>query len=432
MEYGGYLEVVDNLIGDNSDSGIYLYEVDSGAEVRIEGNSITGNEDGIYVADEIRSGGLFNVDGNDVSHNGGVGLWLCGDAETLKDSEAYVLGNSFDANEGWGIYGYLEHARLDVSNCNKVTNNAGGGIYLDGSDTEMVGIHNNNVGGNTGWGLLNESEETLDATSNWWGDTSGPYHPESNAAGVGDQVSGDVAYQPWLMSACDPSSISAGLKASVRTGKPGLVVRFTDLSESGCEIVEWLWDFGDGGTSTEQNPKHTYLKPGVYSVSLTVRDACGYSDTMTMKAHITVKEVERDRTPEPARLGVSYLHIDPLQVLPGQVVNVSANVCNQGEERGTRTVSLMVNGEAVESQSVAVSGGTCQQVTFTVSRAVPGTYQVAIDGMVGQFSVLAPTIVTNTVPSSAPSDGLGTAGIVAIIVVMLVLIAALVVVFRRT
>ncbi|MCK9356207.1 MAG: hypothetical protein M0R22_03535, partial [Dehalococcoidia bacterium] len=82
-------------------------------------------------------------------------------------------------------------------------------------------------------------------------------------------------------------------------------------------------------------------------------------------------------------------------------------------------------------QSVAVSGGSCQQVVFRVSRAVPGTYHVAIDGMTGTFSVLAPRTVTGSVPSQQDT-GLGTAGVVAIIVVMLALIGALVVVFRRS
>jgi len=137
-----------------------------------------------------------------------------------------------------------------------------------------------------------------------------------------------------------------------------------------------------------------------------------------------------DRPPEPAKLGVSYLNIDPAQVLPNQEVVVSANICNSGEERGSKTVSLMLNGQAIDSQSVAVSGGACQQVVFKTSRAVPGTYQVAVDGMVGQFSVLAPRTVTNNVPSQQ-STGLGTAGIIAIIAVLIVLIVALILVFRR-
>jgi hypothetical protein len=56
---------------------------------------------------------------------------------------------------------------------------------------------------------------------------------------------------------------------------------------------------------------------------------------------------------------------------------------------------------------------------------------VAIDGMTGTFSVLAPRTVTGSVPSQQDT-GLGTAGVVAIIVVMLALIGALVVVFRRS
>jgi len=143
-----------------------------------------------------------------------------------------------------------------------------------------------------------------------------------------------------------------------------------------------------------------------------------------------VEEVERDEAPESADLGVSYLLVDPVQVLPNQEVTVSANVCNQGEERGSKTVSLMVNGVAEQSQTVGVSGGSCQQVTFRLSRAVPGTYQVAIDGMAGEFSVLAPLTVQASVPSQQDT-GLGTAGVVAIVVVLLALIAALVVLFFR-
>ena len=149
-----------------------------------------------------------------------------------------------------------------------------------------------------------------------------------------------------------------------------------------------------------------------------------------MKAYITIATRASDDKVEPAKLSVSYLNIDPAQVLPNQEVVISANICNSGEERGSRTVSLLLNGQAIESQSVGVSAGACQQVVFKTSRAVPGTYQVAIDGMTGQFSVLAPRTVTNTVPSRQQS-GLGTPGIIAIIAVVVVLIAALIIVFRR-
>lgn len=55
-------------------------------------------------------------------------------------------------------------------------------------------------------------------------------------------------------------------------GDPSTVI-FEDLSTG--EIDEWLWDFGDGTTSGEQFPEHTYEGPGIYTVCLTISDSLG-------------------------------------------------------------------------------------------------------------------------------------------------------------
>jgi PKD repeat protein len=52
-------------------------------------------------------------------------------------------------------------------------------------------------------------------------------------------------------------------------------IHFTDLSTSSGNIDAWEWDFGDGTTSTEQNPTHTYASPGTYLVCLTIYDDDG-------------------------------------------------------------------------------------------------------------------------------------------------------------
>jgi len=52
------------------------------------------------------------------------------------------------------------------------------------------------------------------------------------------------------------------------------------MNDSSGSITEYQWDFGDGNISTEQNPVHTYLQPGVYDVSLAVTNASGFTDTM--------------------------------------------------------------------------------------------------------------------------------------------------------
>ncbi len=54
------------------------------------------------------------------------------------------------------------------------------------------------------------------------------------------------------------------------------VIQFTDLSrDPDGQIVEWLWDFGDGATSGKQNPAHRYQDDGAYVVKLTVTDDDG-------------------------------------------------------------------------------------------------------------------------------------------------------------
>jgi PKD repeat protein len=54
----------------------------------------------------------------------------------------------------------------------------------------------------------------------------------------------------------------------------------------------WLWDFGDGGSSTEQNPAHTYTATGTYTVTLTVSNTVG-ADTVVMPSYVTVVDKRR-------------------------------------------------------------------------------------------------------------------------------------------
>lgn len=61
--------------------------------------------------------------------------------------------------------------------------------------------------------------------------------------------------------------------ADPRVGDPPLTVTFHDLSYGA--VNEYLWSFGDGSTSTLQNPVHTYFVPGSYPVSLLVTNSYG-------------------------------------------------------------------------------------------------------------------------------------------------------------
>jgi Zn-dependent metalloprotease/chitodextrinase len=70
---------------------------------------------------------------------------------------------------------------------------------------------------------------------------------------------------------------------------PGRVVDFTDASfDPDGSIVSWDWDFGDGNTSTAQNPSHTYAADGTYTVTLTVTDDCNPPLSNTISKNVVV------------------------------------------------------------------------------------------------------------------------------------------------
>ncbi len=83
--------------------------------------------------------------------------------------------------------------------------------------------------------------------------------------------------------------VTANFSANVTYGAMPLTVQFTDesISEFGS-VVQWHWDFGDGETSTEQNPEHTYQFQGKKTVTLTVTDELGFTDTKTRWNYIDV------------------------------------------------------------------------------------------------------------------------------------------------
>jgi len=68
----------------------------------------------------------------------------------------------------------------------------------------------------------------------------------------------------------------------------GNTITFTDLTVGTTGLTNWLWDFGDGNTSTDQNPTHTYTSDGTYTVSLTVDDAFGCDRSHTETDFVVV------------------------------------------------------------------------------------------------------------------------------------------------
>ncbi|WP_343858100.1 PKD domain-containing protein, partial [Fulvivirga kasyanovii] len=77
------------------------------------------------------------------------------------------------------------------------------------------------------------------------------------------------------------------------------VITFTDATSvpASTSLMSWVWDFGDGTFSNQQNPTHTYEDPGIYTVKLTAITAQGCSDQTSQVVRVgEVPEVNFDRS----------------------------------------------------------------------------------------------------------------------------------------
>jgi PKD repeat protein len=94
---------------------------------------------------------------------------------------------------------------------------------------------------------------------------------------------------------------------------PPYIIECIDNSSSEPDqpLVEWFWEFGDGGTSTSRNPKHAYSEARLYNINLTVTTWCGkkYSNTsygdISIYCSVPVPEFTTNVTEGYAPLAVS-------------------------------------------------------------------------------------------------------------------------------
>ncbi len=103
--------------------------------------------------------------------------------------------------------------------------------------------------------------------------------PTATPASVSPGVT-QIVTEPGTLAPQPPIS---AFSAEPRSGQYPLTVSFSDISTGSPD--SWLWNFGDGESSTEQNPAHTYRNTGTYPVTLTVSNPYG-SNTRTKADYI--------------------------------------------------------------------------------------------------------------------------------------------------
>jgi len=178
--------------------------------------------------------------------------------------------------------------------------------------------------------------------------------------------------------------------ASPLSGAYPLAVQFTDQSSD--SPYSWLWNFGDGNTSSSQNPTHTYSSTGTYSVTLTATNSIG-SDSLTKSSYISVtpSSISPDLlvvnvVPNPGGAAGGY-------IFEREPNNIKVVVANNGPADAPASV-LVVNSSDGFSATVSVpalTAGAQKQllVVDTSVRATVGSGLVTYNTMLDPDNLIA-------------------------------------------
>jgi hypothetical protein len=143
--------------------------------------------------------------------------------------------------------------------------------------------HGNDIYQNTMYGVYVVGSVSIDAVSNYWGASSGPYHEDLNPSGEGDEVIGDaqnLALIPFSASSFSVVNNApvAMLQVKTTAAYVNQTVNFDGSSSlDDGDIIKYFFDFGDGTTMdiSVGVVRHAFGQPGVYNVSLIVMDDLG-------------------------------------------------------------------------------------------------------------------------------------------------------------
>jgi plastocyanin len=116
---------------------------------------------------------------------------------------------------------------------------------------------------------------------------------------IGEQIEQIKGQMQYLEQTSATSLITVNLEqaklevkftAGTVNAETGDGIQFIPEVVGGFAPYSYAWDFGDGKTSTEANPRHEYNKPGSYTISLTITDDRGNTATQTRNDYVTITQ----------------------------------------------------------------------------------------------------------------------------------------------
>lgn len=340
---GGNAVIENNEIINNTINGIIIT---GDGQATVHNNLISTNTNGIRLTGNLT--GSTSITQNNITLNSQDGIQLAADAY----QDTTIQQNNVSLN-GYGFHAVT--ATSPTITHNSISNNTEGIFYEIGTGHEahFNNIYNNTAGIDVNMDVLDMSLiVTVNATYNYWGSETGPFHKSLNPNGKGNGVGGDGANIDFIFFLSAPidyanAAPTAVLKTDKTIVAPNEPVTFIGTySSDDRRVDQYFFNFGDGensGWTTLTLFNHTYSTIQNYTASLTVIDDFAVASQNTATTNIAIM----DLTPLTVSLSLS-----------NEVADYNGNV----------TVTVQVQDASVPVQNAAVTllsleGGTFSQMS---------------------------------------------------------------------
>ena len=187
-------------------------------------------------------------------------------------------------------------------------------------------------------------------------------------------------------------------------GTVPLTVKFYDNTTHYDNITSWIWNFGDGTNSTEQNPTHNYTTTGTYNVTLTITEQDGDNDTITKENYITVQPTA------PIIEIISPTTANPVYTQSNKTIQITLRYTEPDPLNGTLKIYNATYTVLLITNETVITPGTNITVTanITIPETAPdGKYDLSIT-MFNTYNLSTTATQTNAIiiDSTPPSIGL--------------------------
>jgi parallel beta-helix repeat protein len=312
-----YNQVYNNSLMENQYSGLYLFFSENNV---IFNNSISNNIAGIGLLSSLNN----TISDNNLHNNTEIGIsiesnigWnntILNNSIILSHVAVYLYGQNNTTIKDNIISECMYGIDIDFSenisiNNNTISDSQWQGISLDssinnfimdnsvinsfGNNIYLLNSNNNSIFHNT---FIGSNPQAIDYNTNSWDNgypSGGNYWDDYPGTDQDNDGIGDYPYNITGGSNQDHYPLGYFHPIANFTYYPNnpimqSLVYFTDTSiDPDGTIVSWFWEFGDGDTSTQQNPYNLFVNEGIFTVCLTVIDDDGKNNTYCQIINVT-------------------------------------------------------------------------------------------------------------------------------------------------